>query len=54
MHAYWPTYLSGAQVDIGSRSSRGSHWLVRVISLVEDTPKESDRGHDGVEDGQDP
>lgn len=45
-------YLSGAQVDVGSGGSRGSSWLVGVVSLVEDAPQQGDRRHDGVEDGQ--
>lgn len=53
MNTFQLIYLSGAKVDVRCGSSRGSSWLVRVISLVEDTPKEGDRRHDGVEDGQD-
>lgn len=45
-------YLSGAEVDVGGRGSRGSSRLVRVISLVEDAPQQGDRRHDGVEDRQ--
>lgn len=45
-------YLSGAQVDVGSGGSRGSSWFVRVVSLVENAPQQSDRRHDGVKDGQ--
>lgn len=48
-----PAYLSGAQVDVGSRGSGGSSWLVGVISLVQDAPQQGDRRHDGVENGQD-
>lgn len=46
-------YLSGAQVDVGSRGSGGSSWLVGVVCLVEDTPQQGDGRHDGVQDGQD-
>lgn len=45
-------YLSGPQVDVGGEGSRGSSWLVSVVSLVEDAPQQSDRRHDGVEDRQ--
>lgn len=46
------SYLGGAQVDVGGGGSRGSSWLVGAFSLVQHAPQQSDRRHDGVEDGE--
>lgn len=46
-------YLGGAQVNVGGGGGGGSSWFVGVVGLVKDAPQQSDRRHDGVEDGQD-
>ena len=46
-------YLGGAQVDEGGGAARGHGGLVGAVCLVEDAPQQGDRGHDGVQDGQD-